>query len=175
MNRVKKFVSVLMIFTILFSFTGCFFFSTTQDEFKDALKDVLGVEEDQYMVAGYSSKNAPMTGCVASITYVGQVSCYYYEFDNSSNAYSYFKKHYALFEDDFEYALFSGEYQKSESGSRGYIYLDGTAKAGAKSFIGNGRVYGGVYFQDKTVVVVVTSTSPMLAEEFIEAIDYPHI
>lgn len=175
MNRIKKLVSVVMIFTFLFAFTGCFFFSTDQEEFKDALKDVLGVEEDQYYIAGYSSVNTPISGCVAAISYIGPVACYYYEFDNSKNAHSYFVKQYEMFEADFEYDLFNGEYQKSESSSRGYIYLDGTAKAGAKSFIGLGNIYGGLYFQDKTVVLVVTSTSPSLAADFIDAIDYPHI
>lgn len=175
MNTVKKSISVILIVVMAFAFTGCFFFSPDQDEFKDALEDVFDLQAEQYFVSLYSSKNAPIDGCVATITYSGSVGCYYYEFNDSKKAHAYFGMLYEDFENDFENYLFKGSYKKSDSSLRGFIYLDGNAVAGATSFIGNGRAYGGVYYNDKVVVIVITSEDISGAREFLDEIGLPYL
>lgn len=181
MRKCVRTTAILLIVSMAFIFSGCFFKSANATKFTDKLQEVFGATEKDYSSKTFTADTTPITGCTRVITYFGrEVSTTYIEFDNSQNAYNYFTIYYENFEDIFEADGYSGSFKKGSSGSRGYVYLDGnisTAFASSSKF-GLGSVYGGVYYQGNVVVLVVTHgsvDSRIHTSDFLDAIGYPHL
>lgn len=169
-----------MVLMLAFVFSGCFFKSATSTEFEDALKTVMEAPEGGYTSVSYTSDSTPIVGCNRVITYYGKgVSCTYFEFNDAKSASNYFNRYYENFEDIFEDGSFKGECKKSNSGSRGYVYLKGQFNCHpGKSLFGAGETYGGVYCEDNVMVMVLShleANSRYAARDFLKKLGYPYV
>lgn len=159
MRKLVKVASLLMVMVVLFALTGCYFKAPTVDKFKSSLGEVVNANPSDIIYAEYKSGTAPIANCQKIVKYYGRgISCTYLEFEEDKQAQSYFDGYYENFEDLVEDGIYSGKYKKSSSGSRGYVYFDGTIQNVAASMtrFGVGNAYGGVYYQGNVVVVVIT-------------------
>ncbi|MCQ2532023.1 MAG: hypothetical protein MJ093_04880 [Saccharofermentans sp.] len=160
MKKITKFVALILVVVMLFALAGCYFKSPSADSFTASLTEVLEAPAADIRNVTYPSKMSPIPGCKRIITYYGGgVSSTYYEFSDPKIAMEYFERYHESFEDIVEASNFSGQYKKSISGSRGYVYFDGQIFAGAASYsmFGVGNVYGGAYYEGNAVVVIMTN------------------
>ena len=160
----KGIISAALIGTMLMSAAGCTKFEVIgYKDFRAALEDEAGIDESSCSTGkdrrhdGYEMKR-----------YIegekGNCEFAFYEFDKEKDAVEYFEKQYDEFldavEDDDE---FEGSHKESfdEDSATGYIIFDGEVEE-------NGRVYGGIYLKENTIVSAMSVGSK---DKDIERID----
>lgn len=179
MKNIKKFLSVVMIVTMMTSLVACKSFKAIDDKaFEDAVDEVYGEEpreytEDMFEYAGYDEYDLDCN----YYYYLDDGILEYYEFDDEEGAREFFEDYYYNeFEDMIEDDDFEGSRSSGLSGSRGYIIVNGECD-GSEFWAEIDEAYGGVYWVDNIVVVAMMNSDKKSdikdMDAFLDAIGYP--
>lgn len=195
MKKFKALISVALISSVLFGATGCGvkkFEATDKKAFKNALEDVLDLDDDDYnsvsdptSIYSYSYVSPFLDGMdllddyeiKMDIEYVDGDNHYYFiEFKDEDDALEFFEDNiYDTFEDVKEDKDFKGKSFTLLNETTGYVIVNG--ESDSDDFFED-DIYGGFYVQDGIFVAVYTlSDKDSKIEdinEFLAAIEYPH-
>lgn len=165
MKKVKSFISVVLIGSMLFALAGCAKVKAyDKKEFKNILKDELGIKKDDIREYEYDDEeylSAENGKAFISVTF-------YEDADDAAEA---FEDIYDDFSDDFDDGLFDGSHKMKSSDTNGYIIFDGTGNDDdAERFSEDEYAYGGIFFADNMVVIVGTDKDKDSAREDVDEV-----
>jgi len=172
----KGIISVVLAGSMMMSLAGCANFNLiTYKDFKKALEDALDMDDDDIREYKNSSVDGNET---KHEVYANDGKCRYafIEFDDADDAVDYFEEVYDEFEDTLKDDDFDGSYKKAynENAQTGYILLNGDSDN--DDFM-DGKVYGGVFLKENTIVIVMANSQKSSDMEDIDAmlsaIGYP--
>lgn len=196
MKKFKSFVAAALVASVIFGATGCSmgkkkFEATTKKDFKNALEDVLDLDDDDYnsvanptSIYSYSYVSPFLDGMdlldeyeiAMDIEYSdGDDHYYFMEFDDEEDALEFFEDtFYDAFQDVIKDKDFEGKYFTYLDEEMGYVIVHG--ESDSDDFFDD-DIVGGFFVKDGVFVAVYTlSDKDSHIEDinaFLEAIGYP--
>lgn len=163
-KAIKSIVSITLLASMAFSMAGCAKKITPvkKNDFKDAIEEVFDIDDDDYWE--YDGDD------YTSISYYDHD--YYvvmYQYDDADDALDDFEDIYDNYEDMVEDKEFKGKKKAvfNEKAGYGYIVLNGESES--DDFYDD-DIYGGIYWADDTVIVVLVLSDKDKYTENIDAV-----
>lgn len=155
-NKMKKVltnvVSVILIASMGLSVSGCAgkIKPVAKKDFKKALEESFDIDDDDY--TDYKGSDYDNVWYVEHDYYVE-----YYQFDDEDDAMDMFDEFYDRYEDMVDDKDFKGRHRSVVNDKKAYGYILLKGESDDDDFF-DGDIYGGIYWVDDTIIIVLVSS-----------------